>query len=84
MYTKLIEEMKENVPNNLTFSIGYFEGQKHSKISIVSNEDLKSMYSLYPKGEILLWCDGRGEEGPSKRKRKRAESACHDADFGPE
>ncbi len=33
LYTKLIEELKDQVPNNLTFAIGYFEGQKYSKVS---------------------------------------------------
>ena len=72
LYTKLIEELKEQVPNNLTSSIGYFEGQKHSKVSIASDDDLKAMYSMYPSGDITLWCDARSEDGEGKKKRKRA------------
>ncbi|SMN02472.1 hypothetical protein SPONN_1129 [uncultured Candidatus Thioglobus sp.] len=73
LYTKLIEELKDQVPNNLTFAVGYFEGQKHSKVSIVSNDDITAMYSKYPRGEINLWCDARCEENAAgRRKRKRA------------
>jgi hypothetical protein len=77
LYTKLIEALKDDVPNNLTFSVGYFEGQKHSKVSIASNDDLKAMYKNYPVGEITLWCDARCEESAGKKKRKRVESSYH-------
>ena len=62
LYTKLIKEFREQVPNNLTFAVGYLEGQKHSKVSIATNDDLRAMYSMYPTGEITLWCDTRSEE----------------------
>ena len=52
---KLIEYFKEQVPDS-TFEAGFYEGQKHSKVWICSNEDLKCMY---PSGEITLWCEGR-------------------------
>ncbi len=70
LYTKLIDELKDQVPNNLTFAIGYFEGQKHSKVSIASIEDLKAMYLMYPRGEIMLWCDARCEESAGKRRER--------------
>ena len=56
---KLIEEFQDHVPNTLTFNIGYFEGQSHSKVSLVSNDDLQAMYTRYPRGDITLWCDSR-------------------------
>ena len=74
--TKLIEEFKELVPDTLSFNVGYFEGQNHSKIWLISREDLQTMYAKYPKGEVTLWCDGRSddEDDPScRRKRKREE-----------
>ena len=76
---KLIEEFKEQVPNVLTFNVGYFKGQQHSKIWLVTSDDLQSMYMKYSRGEIMLWCDGRGipvdeaeSVGRSKRKRDEA------------
>lgn len=72
LHTKLIEEFKENVPSNINFAVGYYEGQRHAKIVIATDDDLKAMYSNYPRGEITLWCNGRNEDssvGRSKRKR---------------
>ena len=37
---KLIEEFKEHVPSTVVFNVGYFEGPQHSKISMVTSEDL--------------------------------------------
>ena len=40
-------------------------------VILMSNEDLKNLYTKHHKGgEIILWCDGKGEN-----KRKRYESA---------
>lgn len=77
---KLIEEFKEQVPDSLSFSVGYFEGQAHSKLSLVSGEDLNAMYTTYRSGLITLWCDGRSEptedsaSGRSKRKKEETSS----------
>ncbi len=73
LHAKLKEEFKEQVPNSVTFNVGYFEGQRHAKIVIASEEDLKMMYTKYPSGEISLWCDGRVEYTSVGRKRKREE-----------
>lgn len=56
---KIIEELEEQVPDSLSFPLGYFEGQKHSKIWLVTEKDLQAMYEKYPLGEITLWCDRR-------------------------
>ena len=62
------------VPASFTFNVGYFEGQKHSKMWIVTEEDLTAMYEKYPSGEVLLWCDGNDEEIKERNpKRKRDE-----------
>lgn len=79
--TKLIEEFKEMVPTTLTFNVGYFEGQKHSKMWICVDEDLTAMYQKYPTGDILLWCDSNNNDGeanelaPSKRRREEMQVA---------
>ena len=31
LHAKLIEELKEQVPNSVTFNVAYFEGQQHPK-----------------------------------------------------
>ena len=76
---KLVEEFKDVVPDSFSFSVGYFEGQNHSKIWLVTREDFSTMYGKYPKGEITLWCDGRTEQeddisGRKKRKRDEVSS----------
>ena len=45
---------------------------------LCSNDDLKSMYTKYPKGEITLWCEGKGAEQSNvcgKRKRDEPKSS---------
>ena len=71
---KLIEEFKDLVSDSLSFNVGYFEGQSHSKIWLVDKEDFSTMYKKYPRGEINLWCDGQTEaedNARGRRKRKR-------------
>ena len=72
---KLVEECQDLVPDNLSFSVGYFEGQSHLKIWLMSREDFITMYVKYPKGEITLWCDDRSDETGdtmvSRKKRKK-------------
>ena len=74
---KLIEELKKHVPDSVTFNVGYFEGQQHSKVWLVSCDDLDAMYAKYPRGQITLWCDSRIErsrEESVSAKRKRDET----------
>ena len=35
LHAKLIEKLGDQVPNTITFDVGYFEGSQHSKIWIV-------------------------------------------------
>ena len=76
---KLVEEFTNLVPDNLRFNIGYFEGQNHSKIWLVSREDFATMYTKYPRGDITLWCDGHTDEpedgGSRKRRKKDADTS---------
>lgn len=71
---KLIEKFKDHVPNSVSFDVGYFEGQQHSKVWLCSDDDLQGMYAKYPRGEITLWCEGKEEQSIGHRKRKREES----------
>ena len=68
---KIVEEFKDVVPDSLNLSVGYFEGQNHSKIWLVTKEDFSTMYGRYPKGEITLWCDGRTEQEDDVSVRKK-------------
>ena len=70
---KLIEHFKEQVPDSVTFEAGFYEGQRHAKMWIVSNDDLTAMYQKYPRGEITLWCEGRSEEDVNERKKRKRE-----------
>ena len=69
---KLIERLGEQVPNTVTFDVGYYDGQHHSKIWLCSNKDLEVMYHKYPSGEITLWCDDcTNEDSTGCKKRER-------------
>ena len=71
---KLIDAFKEHVPNSTDFNVGYFEGPQHSKVWLVTLDDLGSMYRKYHNnGDIALWCDGKadGEKVVTKTKRKK-------------
>lgn len=62
----------------LRASLGYIEGPKNSRMSIVTTDDINAMYMRHKSGEISLWCEGRCEDaGPIARngKRKRVEQA---------
>ena len=53
---KLVDEFKDQVPGNIDFNIGYYDGAQHSKVWLVSVDDLKSMYLKHPfGGEIVLF-----------------------------
>ena len=69
--SKLVNDFVENIPSSEDFTVGYYDGSQHSKMWLVTADDLHSMYTKYPKGgNIVLWCDGKSSETPGKRKRK--------------
>ena len=81
LHAKLIEEFKENVPDSFTFNVGYFEGQRHAKMALSSEEDLKAMYLKYQSGDITLWCDGKSDDVASRiRKRDEPSSRYQERD----
>ena len=71
LHAKLIENFNDQVPSSVTFDVGFQDGQKHSKMWIVTNDDLKLMYDKYPSGEITLWCEGRSEKDSDVSERGR-------------
>ena len=71
--TQLLDELKDQLPDSISFNVGYFEGQQHTKMLIANKDDIKAMYTKYPRGEITLWCDGRQDESSGRTKRKRDE-----------
>ena len=51
---KLIDEFQKEVPQNLDFSVGYFEGRQSSKKWLVTTEDLHAMYyTLQQSGKMV-------------------------------
>ena len=81
MRAQLVEEFKDQVPNSLDFSVGYFDGSQQAKLWLVTQDDIDGMYSKYKTGgSIFLWCDGRRSEEErlqcnAKRKRDSAGKA---------
>ncbi len=50
---KLIEHLKEHVPSTVDFNVG------HTKVLVVTPDDLTSMYTKFSGGHLTLWCDGK-------------------------
>ena len=72
---KLIELFPDHVPDTEhieKFDVGFFEGRSttaNGRKWIIS-DDLHSMYSMFAIGsEIVLWCDAKVVNQPSKSKR---------------
>ena len=83
----LTEKLGEQVPETIDFGVGYYDGQAHSKIWLIS----ESEYKKHLTGEITLWCVGRpssseketscrhskrggdNSAGPSKRQKREEE-----------
>ena len=60
MKMMLMEEFGDNVPGQLDFSVGYYDGSQQAKTWPVAKNDLDTMYKKFPNGgNITLWCDGR-------------------------
>lgn len=77
---QLIDSLKDLVPPETalkSFTIGYFRGSKQEKQWIVTDGDLKAMYSCTKEGNVFLWCDKRvvtdsEAESSSRASRKRS------------
>ncbi len=77
---KLISTLSKYVPPASAideFNVGYFHGRPQVKSWILSEEDLKAMYTNAGDKEILLWCDGQVQVTSTfgrKRKQDDAET----------
>lgn len=71
---QLIESFSDQVPNTVTFNVGYYDGSQQAKVWLFATDDLQTMYQKYKGGQISLWCDGRlasensEERGPKRKK----------------
>ena len=62
---KLMESFPDDVPDHVSFQVGYFEGKNSTKRWIVEPRDLQSMYSVLEEGQkITLWYEGKGRSSP--------------------
>ena len=65
-------EFSENVPQDNSFSVGYFNGK--NKLWILNDQDVNGMYLVLRNDmEICLWCDGlecQDDEGTSITVKK--------------
>ena len=69
-----MEEFKDQVPETINFSVGYFVGRQSTKKWLVSQEDLDCMYTAVRqagKTDICLWYDGRQEAKDIDMSQKR-------------
>lgn len=63
---KSVADLKETIIKELCgnagdVDVGYYHGRQSAKIWLISNEDLKHMYSIV-KDEILIWAECSMEE----------------------
>ena len=71
MKVRIMKEFREQVPQSITFSIGYFEGRQSAKHWIYTEEDLTAMYGRC--GNEIMWCDGQTGDEPSSAKRQKTD-----------
>ena len=67
---KLKNEFKDHLPETDDFQIGYYLGKQSSKMWLVTEEDLKSMYGNIGRDNIPLWSDARSNELVVGQNRK--------------
>ena len=48
MKMMLIDEFGDNVPGQLDFSVGYYDGRQQAKRWLVTKNDLDTMYKKFP------------------------------------
>ena len=76
---RLVESFPEDLPDNLNFQVGYFQGKQGAKRWIVEPRDLEKMYTVFKNGtEIHLWCDGKPQPDSSSEPAPKRSSDIHD------
>ena len=74
----IVKEFCDNIGDDMKVDVGYFHGRQSAKIWLISNEDLRHMYSVV-KNEVWMWVecsieerssssDDSEDEGSSKKK----------------
>ena len=66
----MLDQFGAQLPATTLFNVGYFDGRQSMKVCICSQDDLDKMYTSLAsakKKEVLLWCDGRAEDGNSQK-----------------
>ena len=62
----ILDDLKEEFPEDANIDVGYYDGRQSAKIWLVSTEDLNHMYSICKNGEVSLWVehteDGNSDE----------------------
>ena len=72
---RLAESFPEEMPNDLNFQVGYFQGKSGGKRWIIESRDLERMYSCFKEGaEIHLWCEGTIELDDPEPAKKRSKT----------
>ena len=74
---KLIDECSEHVPNTVDYNVGFYEGSKQTKVWIVTDADLQTMYRKHPNGgNVTLWSDGKQSNttSPSSTNKRKRDS----------
>ena len=73
---KLAESFPEDLPDNLNFQVGYFQGKSGGKRCIIESRDLEQMYSIFKEGaEVHLWCEGNIEPDDPEPVKKRSKTS---------
>ncbi len=85
MKAQVIRELRDELPKYPTVDVGYFEGRQSSKIWLVSDKDLESMYHKAKNGsEIFIWVQNNENDSddpePEKKKKKPSESSSRRQD----
>ncbi len=85
MKAQVIRELRDELPKDPTVDVRYFEGRQSSKIRLVSDKDLESMYHKAKNGsEIFLWVQNNENDSddpePEKKKKKPSESSSRRQD----
>ena len=69
----LTDELQRAIPSS-NFSVGYYNGCQQSKIWLMTDDDLKTMYVKNSNGgQISLWCDGISQDSdiPVQQRKKK-------------
>ncbi len=73
---QIFKALRDELPKDPTADVGYFEGRQSSKVWLVSDKDLESMYRKAKSGsEIFLWVqsfeDTMNDSDPEPEKKKK-------------